>query len=70
MAMYLQLIWKTSDFENKFTPKNMNDKNFEKINIKLKIRIKQCAPAPTFSQFGELQFLGPNFPKKIFRVEY
>ena len=25
---------------------------------------------PNFSQFGELQFLGPNMPKKHFRMEY
>ena len=30
-----QLIWRTSDFRTKFVKKNMNDKNFEKINIKI-----------------------------------
>ena len=30
-----QLIWRTSDFETKFAQKNMTDKNFEKINIKI-----------------------------------
>ena len=29
-----QSIWRTSDFGTKFVLKNMNDKNFEKINIK------------------------------------
>ena len=28
------LIWRTSDFSIKFAQKNMNEKNFEKINIK------------------------------------
>ena len=30
-----QLIWRTSDFETKFVQRNMNDKNFGKINIKI-----------------------------------
>ena len=35
----LQLIWRTSDFGTKFPPKNMNDKNFEKVKVKFKIKI-------------------------------
>ena len=46
-----QLIWRTSDFETKFAPKNMNDKNLRKINIKSEIEIQQCTSVPTFSQF-------------------
>ena len=42
----------------------MNDKNFEKINIKFKIRIQQCTPAPNLNQFGEVQLLEPNLSKK------
>ena len=34
-----QLIWRTSDFETKLAPKNVNDKHFEKINIKILISI-------------------------------
>ena len=34
----LPLIWKTSDFGTKFA-KKINDKNFEKINIKYEIKI-------------------------------
>ena len=34
-----QLIWRTSDFGTKLAIKNMNDKNFETINIKFEIRI-------------------------------
>ena len=34
-----QLIWRTSDFRTKFAPKNVNDENFRKINIKFEIRI-------------------------------
>ena len=30
-----QLIWRTSDFGTKFVQRNMNDKNFGKINIKI-----------------------------------
>ena len=33
-----QSIWRTSDFGTKFA-KKMNDKNFEKINIKTEISI-------------------------------
>ena len=32
-------IWRTSDFGIKLAQKNMNENNFEKINIKIKIRI-------------------------------
>ena len=35
----LQLIWRTADFATKFAQKNMNDKNFEKINIHFEIRM-------------------------------
>ena len=34
-----QSIRKTSDFATKFAQKNMNDKNFEKINVKIIISI-------------------------------
>ena len=44
-----QLIWRTSYFGTKFVQKNMNDKNFEKINIKFEIRIYQCTPEPNLS---------------------
>ena len=30
----------------------MNDKTFEKINIKIVISMKKCTPAQSFSQFG------------------
>ena len=48
----------------------MNEKNTEKINIKFEIRIQQGTFVPNFSQFRELQFLGPYLLKKHFRVEY
>ena len=35
MFATFQLIWTTFDFGIKFTQKNMNEKNFEKINIKI-----------------------------------
>ena len=38
-----QSIWRTPDFETKFAQKNMTDKNFQKINIKILISI----PTPT-----------------------
>ena len=34
-----QLIWRTSDFGTKLAQKNLNDKHFEKINIKIVISI-------------------------------
>ena len=34
-----KLIWRMSDFGAKFAPKNLNDKNFEKVNIKFEIGI-------------------------------
>ena len=42
----------------------MTDKKFEKINIKTVINIQQCTPLPNFSQFEEIQIMGPNLPKK------
>ena len=42
----------------------MNEKNFKKINIKTVISIKQCTPLQNFSQFEEIQIMGPNLPKK------
>ena len=42
----------------------MNDKNFEKINIKIEINLQQSTSVPNFSQFEELQILRPNLPKK------
>ena len=59
-----QLIWTTSDFGTKFTQKSMSEKNSKKINIKLKTGLKQCMSVSDFSQYRELQFLGPTFCKK------
>ena len=59
-----QSIWRKSDFETKFAQKNITDKNFEKINIKTVISIYQCTPLRNFSQFEEIQIMGPNMPKK------
>ena len=44
-----QLIWKTSDYGTKFAKKNVSDKNFGKINIKLEMKIKECILVPNFS---------------------
>ena len=32
-------MWRTSEFGTKFAPKNMNEKHFEKINVKIVIYI-------------------------------
>ena len=59
------LIWRTSDFLGpNFLKENVNEKNFEKINIKIEISISLSTSVPNFSQFEELQILGPNLPKK------
>ena len=42
----------------------MNNKNFEKINIKIVMSIQQCTPLRNFSHFVELQIMGLNMPKK------
>ena len=43
MVMYtytkFKSVWRTSDFKTKFGPENMADKYFERINIKIEIRI-------------------------------
>ena len=59
-----QLTWRTSDFGTKFAPKNMRENFLKKINIEFETKIKQCMSVPDFSQFGELQFLWLNLPKK------
>ena len=47
IAMYpcskFQLIWRTSDFGTKFAQKSINEKNYEKVNIKHLIRNKDKA---------------------------
>ena len=59
------LIWRTSDFLGpNFLKENVNEKNFEKINIKIEISISLSTSVPNFSQFEELQILGPNLPQK------
>ena len=59
------LIWRTSDFLGpNFLKENVNEKFFEKINIKIEISISLSTSAPNFSQFEELQILGPNLPQK------
>ena len=42
----------------------MNEKNFEKINIKTVISMQQWTPLRNCSQFEEIQIMGPNLPKK------
>ena len=44
-----QSVGTTSGFGTKFPPKNMTDKNFEKINIKIVINIMQCILVPNFN---------------------
>ena len=46
----------------------MTNKNFEKL--KIVIGMQQCTPAPNFSQFGELQFQGPNLVKRNLGITY
>ena len=55
-----QLIWRTLYSGTKFAPQKYESQNCKKVNIKFKIRISQCTTAPNYSQFGKLQFLGPN----------
>ena len=43
----------------------MNDRNFEKINIKIEISILQSTSVTNFSQFEELQVLGPICLKNL-----
>ena len=43
---------------------NMNEKDYEKINIKTELSTWESTSALNFSQFEELQILGPNLPQK------
>ena len=45
----IQSIWRTSDFETKFAQKNMADKDFQKITIKIIISVEQCIPVSNFN---------------------
>ena len=42
----------------------MNKNFFEKINIKIVISPQQFTPLQNFSNFEELQIVGPNWPPK------
>ena len=55
--MKFQSICATSVHETKFALKNMTDKNFEKIDIKIVISTQQYTSVPYFSQFVERQIL-------------
>ena len=41
----------------------MNEKDFEKINVKVEIITWPSTSVPNFSQFEELQIFGPNLPQ-------
>ena len=43
----------------------MNENNFEKINVKIELSLKQSTSVPNFSQFEELQILEPDLPKNM-----
>ena len=43
----------------------MNEKNFEKINIKTIISIQHYTPLRNFNQSEEIQIMGLNLPKKL-----
>ena len=51
-------------FWDQINLKNVNDKNFDKINMKIVISIQQCITAQNFSKFEELPVLGPNLSKE------
>ena len=60
-----QLIWRTSDYRTKFTQKNMNGKNFEKMNIKIVIT---CSNVPLYQvsvNLKNFKFWHQIFRKKI-----
>ena len=41
-----QSIWKNPDYGSKFAQKNISDKDFGEVNIKVVINIQQCTPVP------------------------
>ena len=47
----------------------MNQKNFEKINIKTIISIQKSTSLQNFSQFEEIQIMGPDCPKSMMSDE-
>ena len=63
VAIYLctkfQSIWKTSDCGTKSVQKNMTNKNFGKINIKIVTYIN----VPLCKISVNLKIMGPNFLK-------
>ena len=60
-----QLIWRTSDYRTKFIQKNMNGKNFEKMNIKIVIT---CSNVPLCQVSVNLKNL--NFGTKFSAKKY
>ena len=59
-----QLIWRTSDFGTKFAQKNMNDKNFEKINIKLEKKDITMYACTKFQSIRRTSVFGTKFAQK------
>ena len=48
----------------------MNDKKLWKNKYQIRNKDKAMYLLPNLSQFGELQFFGPNLSNKHFRLEY
>ena len=55
----------TSDFVTKYFQYYMNNKTFEKINIKIVMSIQQYTLVRYFSHFVELEITRPDLPKKV-----
>ena len=54
-----------SDFEPKFVQKNLNGKNFERTNVKTRIRTKQCMSVLNLVHLKNFQFWDDICPKKL-----
>ena len=50
-------------FSEQIFHKNMNDKNFEKINIEFETSMYKSTPLRNFSQFEEMRIMRPNLLK-------
>ena len=63
--MYTNARFQSTGTTSDFVQNYVNDKSFEKTNIKIIISIQQCTPLRNFSHFVKLQIMGPNLPPKI-----
>ena len=68
MCAKFQSKWTTLNFSAQICSKKDLELETEKSNAGIRIKIDETLCVPIFSQTGNFDFFGPNFPKNGFRV--